>query len=244
MGYFLNKSLSVPFNCHFLFRILCRDAIMAPPKKKRKTTESTKTDIPVHVSRPRTPRSTRSLYQRSPATVSLNNNTTPSTDSNIPILAKNNTGTIPNIDYTRLAEEIIRLQNRNTMEEVQPASSSGNFCADSLTANTSSFLASDTEFSSGQLRSQYHNSLTTVPQSIPDNNQLTRNSTSAMSGNNNTPYTDNSQIHTLIENILSTESPATSLTGRELCHGPIVDLSGDPFRCTYFSTYKGKNMEQ
>jgi hypothetical protein len=50
----------------------------------------------------------------------------------------NNTGTIPNIDYTRLAEEIIRLQNRNTMEEVQPASSSGNFCADSHTANTSS----------------------------------------------------------------------------------------------------------
>jgi hypothetical protein len=130
------------------------------------------------------------------------------------------------------------------MEEVQPASSSGNFCADSLTANTSSFLASDTEFSSGQLRSQYHNSLTTVPQSNPDNNQPTRNSTSAMSGNNNTPYTDNSQIHTLIENILSTESPATSFTGRELCHGPIVDLSGDPFRCTYFSTYKGKNMEQ
>jgi hypothetical protein len=58
--------------------------------------------------------------------------------------------------------EIIRLQNRNTMEEVQPASSSGNFCADSPTANTSSFLASNTEFSSGQLRSQYHNSLTTV----------------------------------------------------------------------------------
>jgi hypothetical protein len=142
-------------------------------------------------------------------------------------LAENNTGTIPNIDYTGLAEEITRLQNRNTMEEVQPASSSGNFCADSLTANTSSFLASDTEFSSGQLRSQYHNSLTTVPQSIPDNNQPTRNSTSAMSVNNNTPYTDNSQIHTLIENILSTESPATSFTGRELCHGPIVDLSGE-----------------
>ena len=135
---------------------------MAPQKKKRKTTESTTTDIPVHVSRPRTPRSTRYIYQRSPATVSLNNNTTPSTDSNIPKLAENNTGTIPNIDYTRLAEEIIRLQNRNTMEEVQPASSSGNFCADSLTANTSSFLASNTEFSSGQLRSQYHNSLTTV----------------------------------------------------------------------------------
>ena len=166
------------------------------------------------------------LYTNAVQQVSLNDNTTPSTDSNIPILAENNTGTIPNIDYTRLAEEIIRLQNRNTMEEVQPASSSGNFCADSLTANTSSFLDSDTEFSSGQLRSQYHNSLTTVPQSIPDNNQLTRNSTSAMSGNNNTPYTDNSQIHTLIENILSTESPATSFTGRELCHGPIVDLSG------------------
>ena len=176
MGYFLNnswmlrwycdratiKSLSVPFNCHFLFRILCRDAIMVPPKKKRKTTESTTTDIPVHVSRHRTPRSTRSIYQRSPTTVSLNNNTTPSTDSNIPILAENNTGTIPNIDYTRLAEEIIRLQNRNTMEEVQPASISGNFCTDSLTANTSSFLTSDHEFSSGQLRSQYHNSLTTV----------------------------------------------------------------------------------
>jgi hypothetical protein len=47
-----------------------------------------------------------------------------------------------------------------------------------------------------------------------------------MSVNNNTPYTDNSQIHTLIENILSTESPARSFTGRELCHGPIVDLSG------------------
>lgn len=199
---------------------------MAPPKKKRKTTESTTTDIPVHVSRHRTPRSTRSIYQRSPTTVSLNNNTTPSTDSNIPILAENNTGTIPNIDYTRLAEEIIRLQNRNTMEEVQPASISGNFCTDSLTANTSSFLTSDHEFSSGQLRSQYHNSLTTVPQSIPDNNQPTRNSTSAMSVNNNTPYTDNSQIHTLIENIVSTESPATSFTGRELCHGPIVDLSG------------------
>ena len=195
---------------------------MAPPKKKRKTTESTTTAIPVPVSRRRTPRSTRSIYQRSPATVSLNNNTTPSTDSNIPILAENNTGTIPNIDYTRLAEEIIRLQNRNTMEEVQPASSSGNFCADSPTANASSFLASNTEFSSGQLRSQYHNSLSTVPQSNPDNNQPTRNSTSA----NNTPYTDNSQIHTLIENILNTESPATSFTGRELCHGPIVDLSG------------------
>ena len=199
---------------------------MAPPKKKRKTTESTTTDIPVHVSRHRTPRSTRSIYQRSPTTVSLNNNTTPSTDSNIPILAENNTGTIPNIDYTRLAEEIIRLQNRNTMEEVQPASISGNFCTDSLTANTSSFLTSDHEFSSGQLRSQYHNSLTTVPQSIPDNNQPTRNSTSAMSVNNNTPYTDNSQIHTLIENIESTESPAKSFTGGELCHGPIVDLSG------------------
>ena len=177
---------------------------MAPPKKKRKTTESTTTDLPVHVSRHRTPRSTRSICQRSPTTVSLNNNTTPSTDSNIPILAENNTGTMPNIDYTRLAEEIIRLQNRNTMEEVQPASISGNFCTDSLTANTSSFLTSDHEFSSGQLRSQYHNSLTTVPQSIPDNNQPTRNSTSAMSGNNNTPYTDNSQIHTLIENIVST----------------------------------------
>ena len=199
---------------------------MAPPKKKRKTTESTTTDIPVHVSRHRTPRSTRSIYLRSPTTVSLNNNTTPSTDSNIPILAENNTGTIPNIDYTRLAEEIIRLQNRNTMEEVQPASISGNFCTDSLTANTSSFLTSDHEFSSGQLRSQYHNSLTTVPQSITDNNQPTRNSTSAMSVNNITPYTDNSQIHTLIENIVSTESPATSFTGRELCHGPIVDLSG------------------
>jgi hypothetical protein len=58
------------------------------------------------------------------------------TDSNIPILAENNTGTIPNIDDTRLAEEIIRLQNRNTMEEVQPASSSGNFCADSHTGNS------------------------------------------------------------------------------------------------------------
>ena len=155
-------SLSVPFNCHFLFRILCRDAIIAPPKKKRKTTESTTTDI--HVFRPRTPRSTRSVYQRSSATVLISNNTT---DSNIPILAENNTGTTTNmnIDYTRLAEEIIRLQNsgnRNTMEEVQPASSSGNFCADSLTANTSSFLASNTAFSSGQLRSQYHNSLTTV----------------------------------------------------------------------------------
>jgi hypothetical protein len=53
---------------------------MAPPKKKRKTTESTTTDIPVPVSRPRTPRSTRSIYRRSPATVSLNNNTTPSID--------------------------------------------------------------------------------------------------------------------------------------------------------------------
>ena len=199
---------------------------MAPPKKKRKTTESTTTDIPVHESRHRTQRPTRSIYQRSPTTVSLNNNTTPSTDSNIPILAENNTGTIPNIDYTRLAEEIIRLQNRNTMEEVQPASISGNFCTDSLTANTSSFLTSDHEFLSGQLRSQYHNSLTTVPQSIPDNNQPTRNSTSSMSVNNNNPYTDNSQIHTLIENIVSTESPATSFTGRELCHGPIVDLSG------------------
>ena len=154
-------SLSVPFNCHFLFRILCRDAIIAPPKKKRKTTESTTTDI--HVFRPRTPRSTRSVYQRSSATVLISNNTT---DSNIPILAENNTGTTTNmnIDYTRLAEEIIRLQNsgnRNTMGGVQPASS-GNICTDSLTATTSSFLASDTEFSSGQLRSQDDNYLTSA----------------------------------------------------------------------------------
>ena len=158
------KSLSVPFNCHFLFRILCRDAITAPPKKKRKTTEST-TDI--HVSKPRTPRSTRSVYQRNPATVSISYYTRPSTDSNRPILAENNTGTTPNmnIGYTRLAEEIIRLQNSGNMGGVQPASS-GNICTDSLTATTSSFLASDTEFSSGQLRSHDHNSLTTVPQTI------------------------------------------------------------------------------
>jgi hypothetical protein len=110
------KSLSVPFNCHFLFRILCRDAITAPPKKKRKTTEST-TDI--HVSKPRTPRSTRYVYQRNPATVSISNYTTPSTDSNIPILAENNTGTTPNmnIGYARLAEEIIRLQILESWEE-------------------------------------------------------------------------------------------------------------------------------
>ena len=177
MGYFLHnscmlrwycdratiKSLSVPFKCHFLFRILCRDAITASPKKKRKTTEFTTPDIPVHVSRPRTPRSTRSVYQRNPATVSISNYTTPSTDSNIPILAENNTGTTPNmnIDYTRLAEEIIRLQNSGNMGGVQPASS-GNLC----TATTSSFLASDTEFLSGQLLSHDHNSLTTVPQTI------------------------------------------------------------------------------
>lgn len=99
---------------------------MASSKKKRKTTESTTTDI--HVSRARTPRSTRSVYQRSLATVSIINITT---DSNIPILAENNTGITPNmnINYTRLAEEIIRLQNsgnRNTMGGVLPASS-GNF---------------------------------------------------------------------------------------------------------------------
>jgi len=142
-------------------------------------------------------------------------------------LAENNTGTTPNvnINYTRLAEEILRLQNSgniNTMGGIHPASSSGNIQADSLSATTSSFLASDTE----QLQSQDHNSSTTVPQSIPDNIQPTRNSTSAMSVYNNTTYTDNSQIHNLIDNILSTESPARSLTGRELCHGPIVDLSG------------------
>jgi hypothetical protein len=45
-----------------------------------------------------------------------------------------------------------------------------------------------------------------------------------MSVNNNTPYTDNSQIHTLIENILSTESPTTSFTGRELCHAKKEDV--------------------
>jgi len=201
---------------------------MATPKKKRKTTEPTTTDI--HVSRPRTQRSARSVYQRSPATVSISNNTT---YLNLPVLAENNTGTTPNvnINYTRLAEEILRLQNSgniNTMGGIHPASSSGNIQADSLSATTSSFLASDTEFSSGQLQSQDHNSSTTVPQSIPDNIQPTRNSTSAMSVYNNTTYTDNSQIHNLIDNILSTESPATSLSGRGLCHGPIVDLSGDP----------------
>ena len=199
---------------------------MAPPKKKRKTTEST-TDI--HISRPRTPRSAKSVYQRRPATVNT-------TDLNLPLLAEDNTGTTPNhnvnINYTRLAEEILRLQNSgniNPMGGIQPASSSRNIHANSLAPSTSSFLASDTELSSEQLQSQDNNSSTTVPQPIPDNIQPTRNSTSAMSVNNNTPYTDNSQIqnvHNLIDNILSTESPATSLTGRELCHGPIVDLSG------------------
>jgi hypothetical protein len=151
------KSLSVPFNCHFLFRILCRDAIMAPPKKKRKTTDSTTTDIPVPVSRPNI-----GMLESVDGVVLGLSETVAGLRWYIDLVDHGvrglDTGTgmsvvVDSVVFLFFFGGIIRLQNRNTMEEVQPASSSGNFCADSHTANTSSFLASNTEFSSGQLRS-------------------------------------------------------------------------------------------
>lgn len=68
-----------------------------------------------------------------------------------------------------------------------------------------------------------------MPQSISDNSQPIRNSTSAMAVNS-TSYTMKSQIHHLIENILSAEPPVTSLSSRELCPVQIVDLSGNSLK--------------
>ena len=189
-----------------------------PPKKRRRVVPPTQSESELVSNRP--VRASKSTYRRSAVDheqQNLNNQ--------------------PVIDYAKLAEEILKKKKKkNTRQPAVPGLISGNEpsqCSQPIHNLTSQSIGTTHQPGTSQnnvLPRSQPQAHTCSSSHIPslDFQSITEQPPAAVENilpsSSATPPQHN-QIQNLVDSIFN-QCPPSSVTGRDLCHGPIIDLSG------------------
>ena len=225
-------------------------ADMAPPSKRRKITKTKQNGTETR-QRPLTQRQTKSIYRRNLDIQNVHVVNNEDTDSN-----RNNEGShteqlqsIPTIDYTLLAREIIKQQglmnSNNSSAGVQALNNSHNTAETQSTSfqsvenvdnnvhNTETVtllppLRSDLLI--GERNSRIIPPIqppsTCLPSDVSSVAHVNRGHVSMPGPQERQLNKDDNPLFNIVDQIFNAEPAVTATSGTELCHGPILDLSG------------------